>query len=147
MDLVLQREVLTTDWTMGALLVDGQHSAWSLEDPVREVLGADNSYHWTAGLKVPGRTAIPAGRYEVVVSFSGRFGKLLPLLVGVPDFEGVRLHGGNTAADTDGCPLLGRARDVSTGRIWDCATVVEALVILIQERSRKSKVYIDVRNP
>ena len=76
-------------------------SFWVLEDQVREVVGEPVS-EW----KVPGKTAIPAGRYKVLITFSNRFQKLMPQLMDVPGFTGVRIHAGNTAADTEGCLLL-----------------------------------------
>ena len=82
--------------TIGELLVDGEHECWTLEDVVRP-----------DGVKIAGATAIPYGTYDVVITFSNRFQRDLPLLIGVPNFEGIRIHSGNTASNTEGCLLVG----------------------------------------
>ena len=96
MNLLLQRQPSADGATIGELSIDGVHECWTCEDVVRP-----------PGVKVPGQTAIPAGRYRVTVTFSNRFQRLLPLVNDVPGFTGIRIHPGNTAADTEGCILPG----------------------------------------
>ena len=96
MNLKLARKWFTEKSTTGILYVDDKFFCYTLEDVVRP-----------AGEKVPGRTAIAWGTYPVVVTYSNRFQKPLPLIIGVPNFVGVRIHGGNKAEDTEGCILLG----------------------------------------
>ncbi len=86
-----------TACTIGTLSVDGAPMCFTLEDIVRP---PDEP-------KVFGQTAIPAGIYKVIVTHSPHFGCDLPLLVDVPNFDGVRIHPGNVAADTEGCILVG----------------------------------------
>ena len=147
MIIAVQRDILVSIYTVGTVTIDGSPFCYCLEDPMREELDATGAYYWRRRMKVPGKTAIPAGKYEVVVSHSARFGRLLPLLLGVPDFDGVRIHGGNTAEDTEGCLLFGRERDVSKGRVSDCAAVVDAVTNKIREAAFRGKVWVEVRNP
>ena len=97
MNLRVIREPSTAAATLGILLIDGVFTCWTLEDVVRAV-------------KIPGETAIPAGRYDVRLSLSQRFQKVLPEVLAVPNFTGTRIHAGNTQADTAGCVLVGRKR-------------------------------------
>lgn len=99
MKIELLRDARVLNATLGKLFVDGVYRCETLEDVVR------------AGPKIHGQTAIPAGEYKVIVNISNRFKRPLPLLLDVPGFEGVRIHPGNTAADTEGCILVGRGRD------------------------------------
>lgn len=95
MKLTVKRLELSAASTIGRLAIDGEDFCWTLEDVVR------------AGPKVFGQTAIPAGTYAIELTMSPHFGRVLPLLVNVPGYEGVRIHPGNTAADTEGCLLVG----------------------------------------
>jgi len=82
--------------TIGELLVNGEHECWTLEDVVRP-----------DGQKVHGETAIPYGTYPVTITYSPRFKCDLPLLMGVRNFTGIRIHPGNSASETEGCILVG----------------------------------------
>lgn len=97
MKLQLTRKTYTTNSTIGELLVDGKFQCFTLEDPVRPA-------------KIKGITAIPAGTYNVIISFSSRFKQDMPLLENVPNYEGIRIHPGNFAKDTEGCLLVGKTK-------------------------------------
>jgi hypothetical protein len=97
MKLLLKRLHKTENSTIGELYVDGKFECYTLEDKEREV-------------KIKSETAIPKGTYIVGITLSNRFKKLLPILINVPNFEGVRIHSGNTNHDTEGCILVGTTR-------------------------------------
>jgi hypothetical protein len=99
MKLRLVRTDLAPGYTVGALYIDGAFNCFTLEDTVR-----------APGVKVFGQTAILAGTYKVIINMSARFKRLLPLLLDVPGFDGVRIHPGNSATDTEGCILVGRKK-------------------------------------
>jgi len=94
---ILTRIQLDPDVTIGELKIGGAHVCWTCEDAEREV-------------KVKGETCIPRGTYLIKRTFSNRFQQTMPQLMDVPNFEGVRIHPGNTAQDTEGCILPGLER-------------------------------------
>lgn len=102
MKLKLIRNPTNDTCTIGTLFVEAAFECFTLEDVVREHPGVQLDL-W----KVPGKTAIPRGTYDVIIDMSARFKRELPRLLNVPGFSGVRIHPGNTAADTEGCILLG----------------------------------------
>ena len=93
---------------IGDLFIDGVFFCYTLEDQKR----AD-------GLKVYGETAIPTGVFNVIVNRSNRFKRLMPLLLDVPMFKGIRMHGGNASKDSHGCPLV--AFNTDYNKIWGTA--------------------------
>ena len=106
-ELTVVRQFSRNGFTPGELLWNGQHQCWTCEDVIREIPGQPVET-W----KIPNETAIPAGRYSVVIDFSEHFHRDLPHVLDVPGFSGIRIHTGNTAADTEGCLLIG---DMRTG--------------------------------
>jgi hypothetical protein len=95
MEIKVVREQYRPGCTIGRMYLDGVFECFTLEDGIRTN-------------KVYGETAIPAGSYPVIVNYSPRFKVSLPLIRNVPNFEGVRIHPGNTPANTLGCILVGR---------------------------------------
>ena len=131
MELILKRIAKKDSYTIGKLYIGEEYLCDTLEPTWRNLLGIKlppemESLHLgrssdVKARKEPGKTAIPEGRYPLVITKSVRFKKWLPLLLGVPGFSGVRIHAGNTAKDTQGCILVGENRKVGmvvNSRIW-----------------------------
>lgn len=130
MDLRLIRDTFSSICTIGQLSISGIPECYTLEDPVRE------------GPKVSGRTAIPYGRYEIVITMSPRFKKRLPILLNVSGFRGVRIHTGNTAADTEGCILVGRTR--GNNFIGESRSAFSVLMLKLEQALKAEKVFIAI---
>lgn len=103
MNITVKRFEFGSTYTIGKMYIDGEYFCFTLEDKERQVDGQEVS-EW----KIPGQTAIPTGTYSVTVDMSNRFKRLMPHIMNVPGFEGIRIHSGNTDADTEGCILLGQ---------------------------------------
>lgn len=145
-ELILQRRTLTPGCTIGELRDPGGfRKVYTLEDAMREIHERDGSWRWHPGLKIPGRTAIPAGRYQIVVDLSQRFGRVLPRLLDVPDFSGVRIHPGNTAEDTDGCILVGTA--IAGATLIYSRLAMDELLPDIEAWTSTGELWLTVRNP
>lgn len=110
MEILLKRKKFLADRTIGELTINGMFKCYTLEDTVRP-----------KGVKIPGETAIPAGTYTVIVTRSPTFKRSLPLLLNVPGFAGVRIHGGNTPEHTRGCILVAHHFNELTNEIYDSA--------------------------
>ncbi|PWJ54244.1 hypothetical protein CLV98_1182 [Dyadobacter jejuensis] len=106
MELVLTRRWKATRSTLGTLKVDGEPHQFILEDLDRS-LDASWPLEKIKETKVYGQTAIPTGRYQVVITYSARFKRQLPILIGVPGYSGIRIHPGNRHNNTEGCLLPG----------------------------------------
>jgi hypothetical protein len=96
------------------------------------------------GRKIKGRSAIPEGRYAVVISYSPKFEQWLPILLGVPMFSGIRIHAGNTSNDTEGCILVGKNKIV--GQVVDSRIWLHRLKKkIVEAKDRGEAVWITVR--
>lgn len=116
-------------YTMSRLFVDGEKFCNALEDADRGLYqGMCREY--VLAKKVKGATAIPRGTYNVIYTYSPRFKRKLPLIENVTGYEGVRIHPGNTAKDTDGCILVGQ--NLKVGMVLNSREWTEKLIAKMQ---------------
>ena len=135
MKLTLKRYQSKEGTTLGRLFVGSTFICYTLEDAIRDE-------------KIKGETAIPPGEYVVNVTMSPRFGKLLPLLNNVPNYEGVRIHPGNTKRDTEGCILPGDFVSVDGQTIYNSRIAFGKVFDAINKAIKaKETVTIEVINP
>jgi hypothetical protein len=136
MELKLNRIFLGSSATIGELYVDGEHIADTLEDRVRP-----------EGEKVYGKTAIPEGTYEVKLTYSPRFKKILPEILNVPNFSGIRIHSLNKAEESEGCIGVGEWNGKDTNWISNSRIAFNELMSLLQKAAdNKEKVAITINN-
>lgn len=143
MELKLIRKEYTENSTIGELFVDGVKECFTIEDKDRK-LHCDMSEAEIAKIKVHSKTAIPTGRYKVVISYSNRFQKYLPEVIGVKGFAGIRIHPGNTAADSEGCILPGSTK--APDFVGNSRSAFNALFAKMKKVEKTEKIYLTVCN-
>ena len=152
MELILERIAKKKTYTIGHLYIakepDGNNSG--LGQPLTKGLQICDTLEPTwrdyknGAYKVKGRSAIPEGRYAVVISFSPKFKQWLPILLGVPKFDGIRIHAGNCSEDTEGCILVGKNRLV--GQVLDSRIWLHRLKQkIVEAKSRGEPVWITIK--
>lgn len=109
MELTLIRKHFTNKYTIGKLYSDQEYITDTFEDTVRELydINHDGDFDDSGEGKVYGKTAIPCGRYKILISHSAKLKRILPILLHVPGFVGIRIHGGRNETWTEGCILVG----------------------------------------
>ena len=152
MELILKRIAKRKTYTIGRLYIR--------EQVMDEYLpGTEDKYFcdtleptWRdyehGAYKVKGRSAIPEGRYAVVISYSPKFKQWLPILLGGPEFnkqwQGIRIHAGNTAKDTEGCILVGRNQRV--GEVLDSRKWLNKLKQkIVEAKDRGEAVWLTIK--
>lgn len=141
MKLTLKRIALRPTYTIGKLYIDGAYFCDTLEDTVRDT---NKSGKFDNGeQKIKGKTAIPYGTYEIKWTYSPRFKKYTPQLMNVPSFEGIRVHTGNTSADTEGCLILGENKQV--GKVLNSRATINKFYPIIKEACSNGKVTIEIK--
>lgn len=122
-------------YTIGKMYIDGDYFCDTLEDRVRDI--NKNGKFDNGEVKVAGETAIPYGRYQVVVTMSPKFKRELPRLLNVPNFDGILIHRGNTDKDSAGCLLLGENK--VKGKVINSTPYEQKLVSILKDVQNKGE--------
>ena len=134
MELKLHRIAKRPTYTIGHLYNGDSYVCDSLEDCWRDLNKVK---------KVKGKTAIPEGRYRIIMAYSQRFGREMPLLCEVPQFTGILIHAGNTDEDTEGCILVGENKVV--GKVVNSRYHAQIVSEMINDAIENGeKVYITI---
>ena len=152
MELILERIAKRKTYTIGRLYiqrrVDDEYLAGTENRYFCDTLEPTWRDYEHGAYKVKGRSAIPEGRYAVVISWSPKFKQWLPVLLGDEAFKrqwsGIRIHAGNTSEDTEGCILVGKNREV--GKVLDSRIWLQRLrQKIVEAKERGDAVWLTVR--
>ena len=141
MELLVVRYHKKPNYTIGKLFIDGEYFCDTLEDADRGLANAMPTSQIQAA-KRKGTTAIPTGRYLMELTLSPRFGRTLPIIIGVKGFDGIRIHRGNTHEDTEGCILVGENKAV--GKVLNSANTENRLMERLQKINHTEQIYITI---
>ena len=141
MKLTLKRIALRPTYTIGKLYIDDVYFCDTIEDTVRDL--NKNGKFDNGEKKVHSKTAVPYGIYEIKWTYSPRFKKYTPQLMNVPSFEGIRIHAGNTSADTEGCLILGKNKQV--GKVLNSRATINKFYPIIKNACSNGKVTIEIK--
>lgn len=140
MRLTLKRIANKKDYCIGKLYINGQYFCDTLEDRDR---GLDDvmTEEEIKSIKQYGTTAIPVGIYTVLLTYSPKYKKIMPLINNVKGYSGIRIHSGNTSKDTLGCLLVGK--NTVVGRLTDSRNTYNALFKRLQQKG-SNKITIEI---
>ena len=131
MKIELVRIAFKDTYTIGKLYVDDTYFCDVLEDVDR---GLDSSMTESEILKkkAKGQTAIPTGHYVINITYSPKYKRMMPLLLDVKGFSGIRIHSGNTSKDTEGCLIVGKNKKV--GMVLESRDTYQRLFKMMEDQ-------------
>ena len=142
MEIRVKRIARKDGYTIGKMYINGAYFCDTLEDTDRG-LKSTMSEEEILSKKRKGVTAIPIGEYDVILTFSPKFKRVLPLLLNVPGYQYIRVHHGNLPSSTDGCLLVGENK--VKGQIINSRATLERLMsVLLECEKKKEKVTITI---
>ena len=142
MNIILNRIAKKAKYTIGKLYINDKYFCDTLEDTDRG-LTQSMTEQQIGSKKVYGETAIPTGTYRIIISYSNKFKKQMPLLLNIPGFAGIRIHSGNTEKDSLGCILVGKNKAV--GKVLESRDTYNKLFSILQEANKKETIKITIK--
>lgn len=142
MNITLNRIAKKPKYTIGKLYIDGEYFCDTIEDTDRGLIQTMTDAQ-VKSKKVYGQTAIPTGTYRVIISYSNKFKRQMPLLLNVPGFLGIRIHSGNTEKDTEGCLIVGKNKVVS--KVIESKDTYNKLFSILCEANKKEAIKITIK--
>lgn len=146
MEIKVRRIAKKEAYTIGKMYIDGAYVCDTLEDKDKG-LTSMMSVAQICGVKIKDETAIPTGRYLVdMKTVSPRFGGRaqykfcngrLPRLCNTPGYQGVLIHCGNTAKDTEGCILVGLNKAV--GQVLNSTSTFRKVYAILKAADERSE--------
>lgn len=140
--MTLNRIAKKSKYTIGKLYIDGEYFCDTIEDTDRGLTQTMTDAQ-IKSKKVYGQTAIPTGTYRVIISYSNKFKRQMPLLLNVPGFLGIRIHSGNTEKDTEGCLIVGKNKAV--GKVIESKDTYNKLFSILCEANKKEAIKITIK--
>lgn len=142
MNITLNRIAKKSKYTIGRLYIDGEYFCDTIEDTDRGLTQTMTDAQ-IKSKKVHGQTAVPTGTYKVIISYSNKFKRQMPLLLNVPGFLGIRIHSGNTEKDTEGCLIVGKNKVV--GKVIESKDTYNKLFSILCEANKKEAIKITIK--
>lgn len=142
MNITLNRIAKKPKYTIGKLYINGEYFCDTIEDTDRGLTQTMTDAQ-VKSKKVYGQTAIPTGTYRVIINYSNKFKRQMPLLLNVPGFLGIRIHSGNTEKDTEGCLIVGKNKVV--GKVIESKDTYNKLFSILCEANKKEAIKITIK--
>ncbi len=139
MEITLERKIKNATSTEGNLYINGKWFCHTIEDVVRAKAGG-----WKSKLKVFSKTAIPYGRYPVLVTWSERFKRQLTGVFSVPDFTGIRIHNGTSEQSSAGCIIVSYKDDPKNEKLVNDRGAMNDLCVLVDKAQATEKIYLTI---
>ena len=135
MEVLLDRIYLGKTYTIGNLFINGKYFCDTIEDTVRILNSEEN--------KIKDKTAIPKGCYELILSYSPHFKRILPEILDVPYFKNIRIHNGNDENSSSGCIIVGLNK--IKGKVIESKPTLNKLMNVLQPAwNNKEKIYFTI---